>query len=106
MTQNNVIVTEQKNVRIQNWAILTSEFNCKIGYRPGHGMKADFVSHIRPHTTGNGVDEVTSPDADVSDMWACVDAIDDDDTEDDKKWRRMRRMMNWKIAMMTVRTMK
>ena len=36
-----------KNMRIERWSILLSEYNCDIQYRPGRSMKADFVSRIK-----------------------------------------------------------
>ena len=50
--------SEFKNARVQRWGILISEYNCKIQYREGKKMKADFVSRIRgPAPTDNYAQE-------------------------------------------------
>ena len=41
-----LFVAPIKNARIERWGILINEFQCDIQYRPGHSMKADFVSRI------------------------------------------------------------
>ena len=47
-----------KNNRLERWGLLFSEFDCEIQYRPGHSMKADFVSRMSGETPKEDVDDV------------------------------------------------